>query len=191
MKRIAVFASGSGSNAENLIRYFFDQKEMEVSTVYSNNPNAGVVERARKWQVPVKQFSKNDFTNTEKVLISLKEEQTDLIVLAGFLLMVPPNILLAFPRRILNIHPALLPDHGGRGYYGERVHQSVLASGATMSGITIHQVNERFDDGELIFQAACHVEKNETVQSLSIKIHALEHQYFPVVVEKYLSMLPS
>ncbi len=183
IKKIAVFASGSGSNAENLIRFFQNHPSIRVEMVISNNLKAGAVERAQKLNTPYQYFSKVDF-QFDAVTRFLTDKQIDFIVLAGFLLLVPENLISAFKNKIVNLHPALLPGHGGKGFYGEKVHESVIASGAFMSGITIHHVNEKFDEGEIIFQAACHVTKTETAASLAAKIHTLEYRYLPQVIAK-------
>ena len=189
MLQLAIFASGSGSNAENIIRYFRHSGIARVHSVYCNNPNAGVFERAKKLSVAANLFSRKDFFDDESVNIKLIDEKIDFIILAGFLWKVPASLIKLFDGRIVNIHPALLPDFGGKGFYGEKVHQSVIDSGTPVSGITIHHVNEHFDAGEIIFQAACHVEKSETASSLAGKIHDLEYRYFPVVIEKLVARL--
>jgi phosphoribosylglycinamide formyltransferase-1 len=187
MINIAILASGSGSNAENIVSYFRNNKVAHVKLILTNNPNAGVVDRAKKLNIHCEVIEKNRFNDGKSVSELLKKENIDFLVLAGFLLLVPPSIITNFKDRIINIHPALLPNHGGKGFYGSNVHKSVIDSGAFMSGITIHHVNEKFDDGEIIFQAACHVSKIETPESLAQKIHALEYAYFPIVIEKLLN----
>jgi len=184
MIRIAIFASGSGTNAENLIKYFANNQRVRIQQVFTNNEKAGVINRVEKLKIPCEVFSKSNFHSPQGVIRRLKEEGINFVVLAGFLLLVPPIIIDEYKNRIINLHPALLPFHGGKGFYGNNVHQSVINSGAIMSGITIHHVNENFDEGEIIFQAACHVSKNDTAESLSRKIHELEYSYFPVVIEK-------
>ena len=168
------------------MRYFSDSEKARIELVLCNNASAGVIERASKLQVPCTVFNKKDFYETPVILQLLIEKKIDLIVLAGFLWLVPENLIHAFEKKIINIHPALLPGFGGKGFYGRNVHQSVIDSGAILSGITIHYVNTEFDDGEIIFQAACHISKQDTADSLAAKVHALEHNYFPVVVEKIL-----
>ena len=180
----AIFASGSGSNAENIADYFLDSKLIHVSLIVTNNQNAGVIDRAVRLGIPVVVFSKQDFFAASKVIDILHEYQIDHIVLAGFLLLVPEKLILAFLGKIINIHPALLPHHGGKGFYGNKVHEHVIASKSPISGITIHHVNEKFDEGEIIFQAACCVDKNDSPLDLANKIHQLEYSYFPVVIEK-------
>ncbi len=189
MMRLAIFASGSGTNAENLIRYFSDNKEIGVSLVLTNNAKAGVIGRAESLNTPCMVFSKQQFLDGTEILNCLDENRIDAIILAGFLLLVPENIIQRFGDHIINIHPALLPGHGGKGFYGSNVHQAVINTKSIMSGITIHKVNNRFDEGEIIFQAACHVAKSDTAETLAAKIHTLEYQYFPIVTEKYLKSL--
>ena len=184
MVNIAIFASGSGTNAENIIKYFSNNQRVRIKSVYTNNSKAGVIERSEKWNIPVRNFSKGDLNNGEGFAKSLMTDNIHFIVLAGFLLLVPSEVIETYRNRIINIHPALLPLHGGKGFYGNNVHQAVINSGAIISGITIHHVNEKFDEGEIIFQAACHVSHNETPESLAKKIHELEYSYFPVVIEK-------
>lgn len=186
MIRIAVFASGSGTNAENLIQYFANNKEIQIHMIFTNNPKAGVIDRAHKLKTPCNVLSRSEFDNNDGMLKRLKAAAIDYIILAGFLILIPQNIIQKFKGRIINIHPALLPLHGGKGFYGKNVHQSVIDSGTMISGITIHHVNENFDDGEIIFQAACHVSKNETAETLAEKIHKLEYAWFPVVLEKLI-----
>ena len=186
MKNIAIFASGNGSNAEKIIRYFQNHPDTRVALVLSNNKNAFVIERAKNLGVETVTFSREQFYKTNEILEILNQNNTDLIVLAGFLWLIPGNLLQNFPKRIINIHPALLPKYGGKGMYGEKVHESVIKNGEVESGITIHFVNEFYDEGQIIFQARCLVEPSETIDSLAIKIHALEHEYFPAVVDNVL-----
>ena len=185
MKNTVVFASGSGTNAENIIQYFntgnFNAK---VTCVYTNNPNAGVIKRARMHSVPVEVFDRQSFYSEAFVN---KLESIDCIVLAGFLWLVPIELVRAFPYKIINIHPALLPKYGGKGIYGDRVHQAVIENKEKQSGITIHYVNEKYDEGEIILQARCQVDKNETPSSLAKKIHQLEYAYFPITIQTLLS----
>jgi len=186
MKNIAIFASGNGSNAEKIIKHFENRADTRVTLVLSNNKNAFVIERAKNLGVETVTFSKEQFYKTNEILEILNQNNTDLIVLAGFLWLIPGNLLQNFPKRIINIHPALLPKYGGKGMYGEKVHESVIKNGEVESGITIHFVNEFYDEGQIIFQARCLVEPSETIDSLAIKIHALEHEYFPAVVDNVL-----
>ena len=184
MIKLAIFASGSGSNAENIITYFKDSAEVKVSLILTNNPSAGVIERGRRLNIPVIVFSKTIFTQTDDVVNLLKENGIDWVILAGFLWLVPQNLIQAFPDRMINIHPALLPNYGGKGMWGHHVHEAVVANGEKESGITIHYVNEHYDEGKVIFQAKCALEDDETADSLASKIHELEYEHFPVVIEK-------
>jgi len=181
MKRIALFASGAGSNVENIIRYFLNSRELEFPVVISNRHDALVHERAKKYRIPSYYFKKSDFENGE-VLNLLREKSIDFIVLAGFLLKVPDNLLKAYPNRIINIHPALLPKFGGQGMYGSRVHEAVVASGEKETGITIHYVNENYDEGRIIFQAKCPVLPDDSPEDVAAKVHALEYEHFPRVI---------
>ena len=183
MKNIVVFASGNGTNAENIIRYFKQHPFIRVTEVLTNNPKGGVIERARRWDVPVRIFSRDDFAVPHELIHHLAAIKTDLIILSGFLWKIPTAFIRQFPRKIINIHPALLPGFGGKGMYGRRVHEAVIASGNKKSGITIHYVNENYDDGQIIFQAETEVLKTDTPMSLAEKIHVLEHRYFPRVIE--------
>lgn len=185
MKKIVVFASGSGTNAENLIRSFNrTDSEIEVSKVLTNSSSAGVIKRARKLGVDVEVFGREDFKQTAFLK---KVGHPDLIVLAGFLWLIPDYLVSAFPKRIINIHPALLPKFGGKGMYGKNVHQAVLQSGDKQSGITIHYVNEHYDEGEIIVQARCEVKLNDSVDALAQRIHKLEYLYLPLAVKTCLN----
>lgn len=189
MKKIAIFASGNGSNAERIFDYFVKKKSAEVSLILTNNPTAGVLIRAEKLGVPSVVFNRKEFSELDMISELLLDKQIDLVVLAGFLWLVPNNILSAFRHRIVNIHPALLPKYGGKGMYGEHVHKSVIDSGDSKSGITIHYVNEKYDDGQILFQAEVSVESSDTPDSLAAKIHELEYTHFPVVIERILREL--
>jgi phosphoribosylglycinamide formyltransferase-1 len=186
MKNIVIFASGSGTNTENIIRYFGEKKSAAVRCVMTNNPNAGVIERAKGLGVPVKIFDREALKNPEELLAQLKELETDLIVLAGFLWKVPDELIQAFPDRIINIHPALLPKYGGKGMYGMHVHEAVLENKEPKSGITIHYVNEKYDEGAIIFQAETAILVEDTPETLAARIHKLEYEYFPGIVEHIL-----
>ena len=183
--RLAVFASGSGTNAENLIEHFNKTFDKKVVLVLSNNPGAYVLRRAARLGVPAKVFSREDLRGGE-VLALLREYSVDFVVLAGFLWLVPPDIIAAYRNRIVNIHPALLPKYGGKGMYGHHVHEAVLAAGEEQSGITIHYVNEKYDSGDIIFQARCAVLPDDTPESLQERVHALEYEHFPKIVEMLL-----
>lgn len=183
MKNIAIFASGNGTNAERIIKYFEEKGTARVNVVFANNSKAGVIERAHSLFVDVHVFNRNDFYGTDKILNALAQYNTDLIVLAGFLWLVPESLINKYENRIINIHPALLPAYGGKGMYGMRVHEAVIASGDSKSGITIHKVNKFYDDGQIVFQAEVEIDSNETPDSLAAKIHLLEHKHFPEVIE--------
>lgn len=185
MKKIILFASGSGSNAENIIRYFQEKKTAETVAVFSNNPNAKVLEKATNLQVPTYVFTKDEL-NTGKVLEIIADLKPDLIVLAGFLLKFPDNIVAEYPNKIINIHPALLPKYGGKGMYGMNVHRSVLDNKDTLSGISIHYVNENYDEGAMIFQAQVLVDNCTTPEEIALKVQELEHVHFPQIIDKLL-----
>ena len=181
MRRIAMFASGSGSNVENIIRYFLNSRELEFPFVISNRSDAFVHERAKKLMIPSYFFKKSDFEDGT-VLEFLQGKGIDFIVLAGFLLKIPENLLKVYPDRIINIHPALLPKFGGKGMYGSHVHEAVVASGEKETGITIHYVNENYDEGQIIFQAKCPVLSGDSPDDVAAKVHALEYEHFPRVI---------
>ena len=182
-KKIAIFASGSGTNAENIINYFQNKKEVEIKSVYTNNPKAYVIERAKKFNIPVTVFNRKDFYDSQRVLNNLLEQKVDFIVLAGFLWLVPESLLYHYNNKIVNIHPALLPKYGGKGMYGNKVHESVIANNEKESGISIHLVNKNYDEGKMVFQAKCEVKKDDTPEELARRIHQLEYQYYPRVIE--------
>ena len=190
MKRIAIFASGTGTNAENLIRYFRTNPFGRVVLVLSNKPAAGVLEKASDLGVETCAFERRQFYETRDVLKLLKDRGIDFIVLAGFLWLVPEYLLDAFHGRVINIHPALLPKYGGKGMYGRHVHEAVLRNGEKESGITIHQVNPEYDEGDVVFQARCEVQPGDTPETLASRIHELEYAHFPAVVEQLLKGLP-
>lgn len=185
MKNIVLFASGSGSNVENIIEYFKNNNVKNNYFIFTNNPNAFVIERAAKLDVPCFVFSKDDLKN-DVVLNKISEIEPDLIVLAGFLLMFPASIIQKYPNKVINIHPALLPNYGGKGMYGMRVHEAVVANKETESGITIHYVNEKYDEGAIIFQAKTKVDTNFSAQDVANAIHKLEYEHFPKVISKLL-----
>lgn len=189
MKNLAIFASGNGSNAENIINYFSFKNDISVSLIATNNKDAFVIERAKKHDIPCFIFTSAELKQTPLVLEKMAEFNIDFIVLAGFLLLIPQNIIRAFPNRILNIHPALLPKYGGKGMYGDFVHEAVRQSGDTETGISIHFVNEKYDEGSVIFQACCNIEPEDTPQSIAHKVHELEYKYFPAIIEKVISGL--
>lgn len=184
MKKIAIFASGSGSNAENIIQYFAQKPQFCVKSVFCNVPDAYVLERAKKYRIPSFVFNREEFRNPDKVFRQLQEQEIDFIVLAGFLWLMPSFITAAWPNKIVNIHPALLPAYGGKGMYGHYVHEAVIAAGEKESGITIHYVNDHYDQGAIIFQAKCPVLPTDTPDDLAARIHELEYRYFPEIIEK-------
>jgi phosphoribosylglycinamide formyltransferase 1 len=190
MRNIAIFASGSGTNAENIIRYFSNRKSAEVSLVLSNRREAYVLKRAASLNVRSVFFDRKDLYEKEKVSRYLSMYKIDFVVLAGFLWLIPENILNIYEKRIINIHPALLPKHGGKGMYGEKVHEAVIAKHEKVSGITIHYVNNRYDEGDIIFQARCAVTPEDTPDTLASKVHTLEYKHFPEVIEKLVLKLP-
>ncbi len=184
MKKIAIFASGSGSNAENIIHYFKDSDSVKVTMILTNNASAGVIERGKRLDIPVVVFSRNAFSKSDTVIRLLQNNETDWIILAGFLWLVPENLIRAFPQRIINIHPALLPQYGGKGMWGHHVHEAVVRNAESHSGITIHYVNEHYDEGEIIFQARCELTPADTPETVAEKVHALEYRHFPEVIER-------
>lgn len=188
-KNIVILASGSGSNAQAIAEYFRSGKHTGVGLIMSNRCDAFVLERAKKLNVPAICFSRADLYETGFVLDRLKNENPALIVLAGFLWLIPKSIIRHFHRRIINIHPALLPKFGGKGMYGKKVHEAVIAAGEKESGITIHYVNEKYDEGDIIFQARCPVLPSDTPEILAQRIHELEHRHYPQVIKKLLASL--
>ncbi len=182
MNNIAIFASGSGSNAENIIHFFRPDQNINVKLVLTNNPEAMVIRRAQNLGVEHFVFTREEFKNERFILGKLREYKIDFIVLAGFLWLVPAYLIHAVPEAIINIHPALLPKYGGKGMYGDRVHKSVVENGEKESGISIHYVNEKYDDGNIIFQAKCPVEANDTPETVASKVHQLEYEHFPRVI---------
>jgi phosphoribosylglycinamide formyltransferase-1 len=186
MKKIAVFASGNGSNAQAIAEYFNQGSEARVSVILSNRKDAFVIQRAANLSIPTIVFNRSEFYDTDKITNYLIDQKTDLVVLAGFLWLIPTSLVKAFPNRIVNIHPALLPNFGGKGMYGHYVHEAVVESGNKESGITIHYVNEWYDEGQIIFQAYCPVDSNDTADSLAAKIHELEYAHFPRVINEVL-----
>lgn len=181
---IAIFASGSGTNAEKIIEKFSTNSEIRVQLLLSNKADAYALERARRHGVATHVFSRQEFRDTDGVLNKLQEHNIQLIVLAGFLWLIPPKFVKAFPQAIINIHPALLPKYGGKGMYGMHVHEAVVKNQETETGITIHYVNEFYDEGGIIFQEKCTVETSDTPEDVAMKVHALEHRYFPEVIEE-------
>lgn len=192
LKRIALFASGSGSNAEKIAQYVVDNPNIQVPLLLTNNPKAGVIDRARRGfgvgqRVPVVLFDRAIFYDTNQITELLQKQGVDLIVLAGFMWLVPTSLVRAFPNRIINIHPALLPKFGGKGMYGHHVHEAVVAAGETESGITIHYVNEHYDEGQIIFQASCPVGPTDTPDDVARRVQVLEHEHYPRIVAELLT----
>jgi phosphoribosylglycinamide formyltransferase-1 len=190
-KRIAIFASGSGSNAQKIMEHFKRNADAEVVLILTNNPQAYVLQRADNFEIPTHIFTRTEFYDTDDVISLLKNLQVDLIVLAGFLWLVPPSLLKAFPNKIINIHPALLPKYGGKGMYGDHIHKAVLAAGEEESGITIHFANENFDEGEILHQSRFKIEPDDTLEIVKFKIQQLEHHHFPRVIESLLKKMKS
>ena len=186
MKRIVIFASGSGSNAQQITEFFQDRKDAQVVQILSNKNTAKVLERANNLKISAFSFNRSAFYDTDQVLNLVKATQPDLIVLAGFLWLFPQNIIEAYPGKIINIHPALLPAYGGKGMYGANVHKAVVAAGEKESGITIHEVTSEYDKGTILFQAKTQLESDETPDSLAAKIHELEYEHFPRVIAEIL-----
>ncbi|WP_264519909.1 phosphoribosylglycinamide formyltransferase [Flavobacterium sp. N1994] len=186
MKKILLFASGTGSNVENIIQYFKNNKDIVVVGVFTNNPNAKVLEKAQQHYVPTVIFNREEL-NEGSVLAKINEIKPDLIVLAGFLWKMPESIVAAYTNKIINIHPALLPKYGGKGMYGMKVHQSVLENKEIETGITIHYVNEHYDEGEFIFQEKVAIDDCALADDIAAKIHKLEHKHFPQIIEKLLT----
>lgn len=185
MKRVAIFASGSGSNAENIINYFNKTQTATVSKVYCNNKNAGVFDRCKRLEVDCVLFNREDFFKSEVILSQLKET-ADIIILAGFLWKIPAKLIEAFPNQIINIHPALLPKYGGKGMYGMHVHNAVKENKESETGITIHYVNENYDEGAIIFQAKTALNDADTPETIAKKIHLLEQEHFPKTIERVI-----
>jgi len=186
MQRIAIFASGTGTNTVRIIEYFKGHSNIRVSLVLSNKPDAPVLEKAKSFGVETFAFNRGQLYETNQVIEKLQAEKIDFIVLAGFLWKVPDNLLKAYPDRIINIHPALLPKFGGKGMYGMNVHRAVKDAGETETGISIHLVNEEYDKGRMLFQAKCEVTEADTPETIAQKVHALEHAHFPQQIESYL-----
>lgn len=191
MVKIAVFASGAGSNAEKLIQYFKKSEHARVVLIVSNKPGAGVLAIAEREAVPTLLIEKEQFFRGDAYLPALKEAGVAFIVLAGFLWKIPQALIEAYSKRIVNIHPALLPKYGGKGMYGQYVHEAVLQAGEMESGITIHYVDEHYDNGDIIFQTACPVLDDDTPETIAQRIHALEHLHYPRVIEELVMSLSS
>jgi phosphoribosylglycinamide formyltransferase-1 len=186
MKNIAVFASGSGTNAQNIAEYFMADQDICVALILSNKPDAYVLERAKKLNIPSVVFNRSDFYESEMILDTLHQNKIDFIVLAGFLWLIPDYLLKAYSGRMINIHPALLPKYGGKGMFGDKVHQAVIQSGDKQTGITIHYVNDHYDEGEIIFQDCINILPEDSAESIAKKVHALEYKHFPRVIKEII-----
>jgi len=189
MKNIAVFASGSGTNAEKIFEKFIDHPHARVRMLLTNNPKAGVITRAARFEIPVYVFDKSILFHTDDIVSALQEAEIDFIALAGFMLKVPANLLKAFPDRIVNIHPALLPAYGGKGMYGMYVHKAVVEAKEQASGISIHLCNENYDEGKIILQVSCALGPEDTPETVAARVQELEHQYYPEVIEELVMRL--
>ena len=189
MKKLCIFASGNGSNAENIIRHFRNSTVAQVALVVTNNPKAGVIQRCKDLGVDVTLCNSEELASPQGLTRKLLQSGIDLIILAGFLKLIPKPLLDAFPDRIINIHPALLPKYGGAGMYGMKVHEAIITASEKQSGITIHRVNERYDEGAILLQKTCNVNSEDTPGSLAEKIHALEHLHYPVLIESLIKKL--
>ena len=188
-KKLAIFASGSGSNAENICNYFAESSDIEVVLICTNKRDALIVKRANKLNIPVYIFTKNELNNFVDVHKKLQSIDVDVVILAGFLLKLPTIMIDSYLNRIINIHPSLLPKYGGKGMYGNNIHKAVIEDKETESGISIHFVNQNYDKGKIILQEKCVISSNETVETLIQKIQKLEHNYFPIAIEKTLKKL--
>ncbi len=186
MIRLAIFASGNGTNAQNISEYFSKHEGIVVSLIVSNNPRAFVLQRAAMLGIKTHVFNRTSFYQTEELIDDLKSYEIDFIILAGFMWLVPDYLVKAFDQRIVNIHPALLPKFGGKGMYGAFVHKAVKIAGETKTGITIHWVNDKYDEGDIIFQADCPIEPNDTVEKIAEKVQQLEYKHYPLVIESVL-----
>ncbi len=184
MIKLAIFASGSGSNAENIALYFREDQDIAISLIISNKKDAYVLERAKNLNIPAYTFSKKEFDESDKIIELLLKNDIDYIILAGFLLKVSEKIISAYPDKIINIHPALLPKYGGKGMYGDNVHKAVIEAKDPESGITIHFVNENYDEGAIIFQAKCQISKDDTYEQVAEKVHKLEYEHFPKIIKE-------
>ncbi|UKT62410.1 phosphoribosylglycinamide formyltransferase [Pedobacter mucosus] len=182
-KRIAIFASGSGSNAQKLMEHFKRSNEIEISLVLTNNAEAYVLQRADNFEIPSHIFDKHEFYKTDVITDLLKNLDIDFIVLAGFLWLIPKNLIEAYPGRIVNIHPAILPKFGGKGMFGDHVHNAVMLAGESEGGITIHYVDENYDEGEYIYQAKYKIDKSDNLEMIKFKGQQLEHQHYPRIIE--------
>lgn len=189
MKKLAIFASGSGSNAQRIAEYFAGRPDIRIELILTNRKDAFVIERAKKLSIPCIIFNRTDFYESSKIEELLDEKRIDYIVLAGFLWLVPPTLIKKYAKRMVNIHPALLPKYGGKGMFGHHVHEAVVANREKETGITIHYVNEHYDEGDIIFQARCTVDDLDTPNSVAARIHELEYEHFPRVIDELLARM--
>lgn len=187
MTKLALFASGTGSNVFNILTYFKGREDVDVVAVLSNNPNAGALQHAKKFGVDTFVFDKSTFQS--EVMDFLTKKNVDVIILAGFLWLIPEVLVKKYEGKILNVHPALLPDYGGRGMYGMRVHKAVIENKEKKSGITIHKVNEKYDEGDIVAQYTCEIDNSDTPESLALKIHGLEKAHFPETIDQFIQHL--
>jgi len=186
MKHVVILASGNGSNARAILRYFRHNPDVKIESIICNNPKAGVIKVAQEFQVPYYLISRTDLYETDRVFDLLISSGVDLIVLAGFLWLIPEKILQAFPGKIINIHPALLPKYGGAGMYGKHVHEAVFNTKDIETGITIHYLNHEYDKGEIIFQKTCYIDESDTPETIASKVLELEHEWYPKVIDQLL-----
>lgn len=184
--RLAIFASGSGTNAEEIFKYFQNHPSIEVVLLLSNNAQAFALQRAHNFGIDAKVFDRPQFRESTVVLDWLQQKKVTHVVLAGFLWLIPTYLIRAYPHHIINIHPALLPNHGGKGMYGMKVHEAVKLAGDIQTGITIHAVDDKYDEGEVIFQATCPVHTDDTPEQIADKVHQLEYQHYPAVIERWV-----
>jgi phosphoribosylglycinamide formyltransferase-1 len=189
VKNIAIFASGSGSNAEAIANYFANNELVKIAYFMTNDAEAGILKRGKRLNIPTLLFSKKNFVESDDIIRFLKSQEVDLVVLAGFLWLIPPAFIQAFPDSIVNVHPALLPKFGGKGMWGHHVHEAVVANKETESGITIHLVNESYDEGKILFQAKCPVLSTDSPEDVAANVLKLEHEHFPRVVDEVLKYL--
>ena len=186
MQQIAIFASGTGSNARKIIEYFQNKPDIGVNLVLSNRANAPVLEMARDYGINTQTLTRKEFYETERLIDQLQESQINFIVLAGFLWLIPSYLVQAYPKKMVNIHPALLPKYGGKGMYGHRVHEAVKNAGASESGMTIHYVNEAYDEGDIVFQASCRLHPDDSPEQIAQRVLKLEHEHFAPVIEQLI-----
>ena len=189
MKKLVIFGSGAGSNAVNICRYFKNSSDIEVVLICTNNKDAFIVDRAKKLNIPIVFTSKTDLLRFDDLAKTLKNYAVDYIILAGFLLKIPSKMISSYPNKIINLHPSLLPKYGGKGMYGSNVHEAVLENKETETGITIHLVNQNYDEGKIIYQESFNLSPDENLESLTTKIHELEQSLFPKIIEKTLFSL--